>query len=335
MKPFPLVSILIPLYNAEKYFDECMQSVVGQTYQNIEVIIVDDGSADKSLKIARRYEKEFDFIKVCTQENAGAASARNKAFGYSNGDYIQYLDADDILHPEKIALQIKALHKQSFDPFISAIGKWARFYVNPNNALVSELKIYKSYNHTLDFLVDTWSNAHYSIIHSWLISRELHNKAGLWDDNISVLDDGVFFARVAYASQQIICVPDSIVYWRQDNLKSLSKDTSEKGMRSHLMACNKYAEIVIDELEYPGMSYALALQYSICIYRAYPHHMNIVGEAEASLKRLGYNKPLAMPSKKFQLLNKVLGFYPTAWIFIQKDKTVGRMRNMKKKIYGN
>ena len=101
----PLVSICIPAYNIEEYLSQTIESVTKQTYNKIEVIIVDDGSTDKSLEIAKGYESEK--IKVYSQENKGASAARNTAFRYSKGDFIKFLDADDLINPEMIESQIK------------------------------------------------------------------------------------------------------------------------------------------------------------------------------------------------------------------------------------
>ena len=102
----PLVSILIPLYNAEVYIAQTLDNCLAQTYPNIEIIVVDDGSTDGSLVIAQRYEAEHDNIKVLTQPNSGATRARNLAFEHAKGEYIQYLDADDLMSSNKIASQM-------------------------------------------------------------------------------------------------------------------------------------------------------------------------------------------------------------------------------------
>lgn len=323
----PLVSVLIPLYNAEKYFDECIQSVIGQTYKNIEVIIVNDGSTDNSLNIANMYAKKYVFIKVIDQENKGAASARNKAFSFSSGEYIQYLDADDILQPDKIVTQIQQLAIYDYDPKIVAMGRWCRFFYDLDNINCPSLIISKTYDDTLNFLVDVWSNAHYGIIHSWLISREMHQKVGIWDPTISVLDDSIFFARVAFLAKKIIYVDKSIAYWRQDNMESLSKNRSRKGMESHLTACHNYAEIVKEKLDYPGVRKALALEYSKFIYVVYPEYMDLVKEAEIAIADLGFTGPLPLPTKKFQFSKKAIGFYPTVRLFKFKDTVMKKMRH--------
>src|SRR5258708_4364352 len=99
----PLVSILIPAYNAQKWIVATIESAIAQTWGRKEIIIVDDGSTDQTLAVARRFASKD--ILVVTQKNQGASAARNHAFSLSQGDYIQWLDADDLLSANKIAKQ--------------------------------------------------------------------------------------------------------------------------------------------------------------------------------------------------------------------------------------
>ncbi len=325
----PLVSVLIPLYNAENYLSKSLDSIVNQIYKNLEVIIVNDGSTDNSLTVANRYAKKYSYIKVYSQNNSGAASARNKAFGHSEGDYIQYFDADDIMHQNKISSQIEVLKEYNFDPHVVASGKWVRFNNVIENVVFCSQVTYKSYEDTLLFLKEAWGNFHYIIGQSWLISRKINEKIGKWDERITVSDDSVFFGKVAYQAKKIVYVSESKVYWRQDNIDSLSKNVSKEGMKSHLLACDNYMYIVKEDLNYPGLKYALAMQYSKFIYRAYPMYMDLVKKAEDRIKELGYNTPFPMPTKKFRLSVKIIGFYPTARLFGFKDRLVKKIRAVK------
>lgn len=103
----PLVSILIPAFNAEEWIADTLRSAIAQSWPRKEIIVVDDGSTDQTLTVARQFES--DSVRVVTQENQGAAAARNKAFSLSSGEYIQWLDADDLLAPDKIARQMEVL----------------------------------------------------------------------------------------------------------------------------------------------------------------------------------------------------------------------------------
>ena len=102
----PLVSILIPAYNAERWIGQTILSALAQTWPRKEIIVIDDGSRDQTLQVARQFASEDVFI--VAQENQGAAAARNKALQLCQGEYIQWLDADDLLSPDKIAKQAAA-----------------------------------------------------------------------------------------------------------------------------------------------------------------------------------------------------------------------------------
>jgi len=104
----PLVSILIPAYNSEEWIGETIRSAVEQTWPRKEVIVVDDGSRDGTLAAAKVLASKE--VTVVTQENQGVCAARNHALRLCQGDYIQWLDADDLLAPDKIERQFAALH---------------------------------------------------------------------------------------------------------------------------------------------------------------------------------------------------------------------------------
>lgn len=93
------VSVIIPLYNVEKYLSQCIDSIINQTYKDIEVILVDDGSTDKSPQICDQYTHVDDRIKVIHKDNGGQSSARNRGLEIATGDYISFVDSDDWLHP--------------------------------------------------------------------------------------------------------------------------------------------------------------------------------------------------------------------------------------------
>src|SRR5215831_1052558 len=124
------VSILIPVYNSAAYLEQTLQSALNQSWQMREIVVVDDGSTDESVVIAKAYA-EKGLIKFFQQANGGACKARNRAFAESTGDYIQYLDADDLLAPDKIEIQMKRLAGSAMNV---CNGRWGRFYTDdPHN----------------------------------------------------------------------------------------------------------------------------------------------------------------------------------------------------------
>lgn len=93
----PKVSIIVPVYNTDKYITKCMDSILNQTFKNIEIICINDGSTDDSLRILRGYEKKYPFIKIISQKNKGLSASRNVGLDNVSGKYVYFLDSDDFL----------------------------------------------------------------------------------------------------------------------------------------------------------------------------------------------------------------------------------------------
>src|SRR5215471_18790321 len=120
----PLVSILIPAYNCQEWLGDTLRSAMAQTWPRKEIIVVDDGSKDQTSEVARGFVSKE--VSVITTKNQGAAAARNQALRLSQGDYVQWLDADDLLAPDKIERQIAAL-RESDGRRVLLSSAWAFF----------------------------------------------------------------------------------------------------------------------------------------------------------------------------------------------------------------
>ena len=105
----PLVSVVLPVYNAEEYISEALKSILNQTYDNLEVVVVNDGSTDHSLHVIRSLADKR--VKIISRENRGLVASLNEGIDAASGDYIARMDADDISHPERISKQIRLLEE--------------------------------------------------------------------------------------------------------------------------------------------------------------------------------------------------------------------------------
>jgi glycosyltransferase involved in cell wall biosynthesis len=199
-----LVSIIIPVYNSEKHLQETILSAIAQTWPNKEIIIIDDGSTDNSLQIAKSFKN--DIIKVFTQENKGASAARNKGLKEAKGEFIQFLDADDTLSSNKISDQIKLLSQQAGK---IAVCSTVHFFSN-ENPFVGSPSIYEdSFLYDTDdpiaFLINLYggNDKGGSMIqtNAWLTPADVIKRAGYWSEIYSPDDDGEFFCRVLLASR--------------------------------------------------------------------------------------------------------------------------------------
>jgi glycosyltransferase involved in cell wall biosynthesis len=223
----PLVSILIPAYNCEGSLGETLRSAIAQTWENKEIIVVDDGSTDQTLAVARRFESEG--VQVATKKNEGAAATRNAAYSLCKGDYIQWLDADDLISPDKIARQVEALGQCRSKRTLLSSG-WAWFMYRPSKAKFVPTELWRDLS-TTDWLIQKMTHNLHMQTATWLVSRELCEDAGPWNTKLLGDDDGEYFCRVLLASDGVHFVPDCKVYYRLSGAGSLSYvGLSEKKM---------------------------------------------------------------------------------------------------------
>lgn len=126
-----LITIIIPVYNVEKYLRECIDSVIAQTYKNLEIILVDDGSIDKSGEICDEYSKKDSRIRVIHKKNGGLSDARNVALDIAKGEYIGFIDSDDYIEKDMFETLYKLAEKYHAE--ISSIS----FYKILENKVIS------------------------------------------------------------------------------------------------------------------------------------------------------------------------------------------------------
>lgn len=153
----PLVSVIIPAYNAAAFIARTLESVCQQTYQNLEIIVVDDGSGDRTQEIVQEWQQKDNRIKLIIQTNGGVAAARNSAIYHSQGEFIAPLDADDIWHPTKIAHQVHYMQKS--EPSVGLVYTWSVF-VDENDLVIGTcdcdcqyLKIYSAEGNVYPLLI--------------------------------------------------------------------------------------------------------------------------------------------------------------------------------------
>ena len=117
------LSVIIPIYNVEKYLDRCIKSICNQTYENLEIILVDDGSTDGSPEMCDQYVEKDKRIKVIHKQNGGLSDARNVGLEYATGQYIFFCDSDDYVERDLISECMESISKDSIDILIFAISK--------------------------------------------------------------------------------------------------------------------------------------------------------------------------------------------------------------------
>jgi glycosyltransferase involved in cell wall biosynthesis len=235
----PLVSILIPAFNAESWIAETIESALAQSWEPKEIIVIDDGSTDRTAAIARQFTSKV--MTVVTQPNQGAAAARNKAFSLSQGEYIQWLDADDLLAPDKIAKQMEVL-RHCENQRTLASSAWGHFIYRPSKATFTPTSLWCDLA-PLEWLLRMLEQGVFMQTATWLVSRELTEAAGSWHTQLLGDDDGEYFCRVILASNGIKFVESAKVFYRRVASNRLSHIAlSDTKIRANLLSIQLHVD---------------------------------------------------------------------------------------------
>lgn len=318
----PLVSILIPAYNAAPLIADTVRSALAQTWPRKEIIIVDDGSKDGTLTVAKQFESVG--VKVVTQANQGASATRNRAFSLAQGDYIQWLDADDLLSPDKVALQMAEAEKIGDAKTLLSAG-WAFFYFRPRKARFSPTLLWENLA-PLEWLQRKWENNLHMQTATWLTSRELTVAAGPWNPALSLDDDGEFFFRVIRASHGIRFVPGAKVYYRISGTAQLSYiGLSGKKLEAQLRGMEiqmGYLRAMADNARVR----ATCLKYlQTWLPYFFPVRMDLVARMKTLAAELGGELRDPLISPKYALIQKTLGWNAAQRAQIRYNEMKSRM----------
>lgn len=310
----PLVSILLPAYNAEQWIGDTLRSAVGQTWEHKEIIVVNDGSRDETLAIARQFESRQ--VRVVSQENQGAAAARNKCLTLSQGQYIQWLDADDLLGPDKIFLQMQAATGE-FTSRTLLSAEWAPFLFRHRRARFVPTALWCDLS-PVEWLVRKMERNLYMQTATWLVSRELTEAAGAWDTRLLGDDDGEYFCRVLLASDGVRFVPRAKVYYRQAGTGSLSYiGRSERKRVAHWRSMESHIAY-IRSLEDSDRVRAACVKYiQNWLPSFYPDSPELVAKAKAMAADLGGRLREPKLSWKYSWIRALFG-----WSFAKRAQVV-------------
>src|SRR6266851_175183 len=274
----PLVSILIPAYNSEEWIGDTIRSAIAQTWERKEVIVVDDGSRDRTAEVARRFASKE--VIVVSTENQGAAAARNHALQLSQGDYIQWLDADDLLAPDKIERQLAAVGEVEGKRILLS-SPWAFFNYRTNCARFVPTSLCQDLSPVEWLLRKMGENLHMQTA-TWLTSRELAEAAGPWDTRLIGDDDGEYYCRVLLASNGTRFVPEAKVFYRVTSSNRWSYiGTSDKKKTAMFLSMQLHVKYLRSLEDSERVRKACLTYMQTWFHNFYPDRPDIVAELQA------------------------------------------------------
>jgi glycosyltransferase involved in cell wall biosynthesis len=213
----PLISIVIPCYNSAEWLPQTLESVLSQTFQNMEIIAIDDGSTDNTLDILRSFG---DKVKFRSGSNRGVSAARNTGTKLAAGEFIQYLDADDILFPTALEQKLNALEQHDADV---AYSNWQRLEeqsdstFEPGDIVARAMEDIHS-DPQIALFSDFWAPPA-----ALLYRRRIIEKIGSWNETLPIIQDARFFLDAALWHGTFVHVPETLAIYRVHQTSSLSK----------------------------------------------------------------------------------------------------------------
>lgn len=219
-----LISIIVPIYNVEKYLKQCINSIINQTYKNIEIILVDDGSPDKCGEICDEYSKKDDRIIVIHKKNGGLSDARNKGIDIANGEYLTFVDSDDFVENNYIEKLYNSIKLNNAKIAQCGISK-----VNESSEIIEKLCYEESFVKTSYEILNNWYGKH--LIENVVVWNKMYAKELFKDIRFPVgkiHEDEFTTYKLIYFSKKVTIICNPLYNYRQNNDSIMGKKFSIK-----------------------------------------------------------------------------------------------------------
>lgn len=318
----PLVSVIIPVYKVEKYLDKCVNSVINQTYRNLEIILVDDGSPDNCPAMCDEWAKKDCRIKVIHKKNGGSAKARNVALDIAKGEYIAFIDSDDMMNYDMISTLFNVAFEQNAD-IVECDYSTSEQVLN-NNFEIGQIVIADSKKAILENIRDAMFK---QVIWNKLYKTSIIGKIRFVEGK--VIDDEFWTYRVVGNATKLVHIQKELYFYRQQNESVMHQQYSLKrlaGVEAHIER-HKYIAINFPEI----LEQSLIQLWFDCRYHGQMALLYLNNEEKVEafdyLRTLLIQHPLSYRIVLCQEPKEVL------WLMIEKIslKLVCKLRNIMRK----
>jgi glycosyltransferase involved in cell wall biosynthesis len=274
----------MPAYNAAKYISATLDSILKQTYPNIEIIVVNDGSTDETAQILHKYVNRGN-IRILHTENRGQCAAANMAYRISKGEYIKFFDADDIMNPEHIQVQMDRIADR---PGCIAACQVRRFYNEDIHSAIHEpLATWKDLKPVDWLVIDNGKGLGMMGVCMFLIPRHFLERSGLWNESLSLLNDYEFSPRFLLLAEEILFTPSAELFYRSGLAGSLSRSLGRTKLVSAFTALEATERLLLQHDQTEGTKAALSQMWHLWVHQFYIDEMDLYRKADQHLKQLG------------------------------------------------
>lgn len=251
----PEISIIVPVYNVEKYIHECIDSIINQSFTDIEIILVDDGSPDNCGRICDDYSRVDNRIKVIHQANGGLSNARNTGIKNANGKYIAFVDSDDIIDKNYCKILYEILYKTNYDFSVCAVYKFMDgFFSYPNQDDEEKIEIINN----IDFIALQINKITEFGVWNKLYKKSVLEKIVFADGKLN--EDVIFSAELAAKLNNKIISTNQKLYFYRQREGSIVANQSVKGSAHFIDAANHL--INTSKVFYPHL-YNSCVEYGV------------------------------------------------------------------------
>ena len=299
----PRVSVLIPCFNAETHIGETLELVFRQTWPEIEVIVVNDGSSDESAQVVRSFSRSL--VRVIEQGNRGQTAALNVCLKHSNGDFVQYLDADDLIEPDKIERQVVRLLGH---PRCIASAEWGRFYRSSGETRFDPEPVWRDLD-PLEWLVLSRADGLGMMLPAlWLVPIGLVRTVGPWVEDLTLNNDAEYFTRVLLAAERVLFCAGARCHYRSGLPGSLSKRKSTTAWISQFRVLELCELRVRAREDSERVRRGFALSWQHLAHASYPYEPDL---AERALTRACALHPVRIRpggGNAFKIVSRLVGW---------------------------
>lgn len=278
-----LISVIMPCYNAQDYIAAAIESVLAQTHKRLELIIINDGSTDRSEEIINGFNDQR--IKHIIQKNKGQCVASNNGLKYAKGDFIKFFDADDIMNESHLEAQLQRLARNKN---CVASCTWGRFYnEEAQSARFVPETVWQDMD-TLDWIKASLRQK-YDMMGAWLwlIPRNIIEKAGGWDERLSLNNDFEFSVRLLLHAERVLFAGGARMYYRSGMASALSQEKSRSKFEAAILSTRLGCEYLLNKENSPEMRLLCANRYQEWLFRIFPYYTDLQEELQRKIDLLG------------------------------------------------
>lgn len=313
----PLVSVIMPAFNAENYIREAIHAVLNQTYADLEIIVVNDGSTDRTEALVK--EIEDSRLTIITTKNQGQSAANNLGFSRSSGDFVKFFDADDLLSPDHIQRQVNRLKN---NPACVASSEVWRFWKSPAiDPLYEPLANWQDSEPLHWLILDNGKGLGMMQAGLFLFPRPIVEKAGGWDETLTLINDMEFCTRVLLSAKKVLFCKDARLYYRSGLQHNLSAQIERRHLVSSFQSLEKTTAMLLEQEDTERVKSVLARYWRLWSIRYFPAAPALYRKAGTWSVRLGGSDYLPFGGISLKI-NKLFGWKIVRWLQFGKQQLI-------------